>query len=79
MSWRSFRNSSGICLSQFLHVTPDRLYDDEIRSPCGAIVFPASALEAQMGRVILGGIVPCAQSCPEGISHAKILFQRPAQ
>lgn len=30
-----------------------------------------------MGRVKLGSMVPCARACPEGIPHAKILFQRP--
>ncbi len=39
-SWRRCHRSSGLSLSQFvlfLHVIPDRLDDDEIRSLCGAL------------------------------------------
>ncbi len=39
-SWRCCHSSSGFSLSQFvlfLHVIPDRLDDDEIRSLCGAL------------------------------------------
>ncbi len=39
-SWRHFHSSSGFSLSQFvlfLHVIPDRLDDDVIRSLCGAL------------------------------------------
>ncbi len=39
-SWRRFHSSSGFSLSQFvlfLHVIPDRLDDDQIRSLCGAL------------------------------------------
>ncbi len=39
-SWRRCYNSSGFSLSQFvlfLHVIPDRLDDDEIRSLCGSL------------------------------------------
>ncbi len=37
-SWRCCHSSSGFSLSQFLHVTPDRLDDDdEIRSMCEAL------------------------------------------
>ncbi len=40
VSWRRCHSSSGFSLSQFalfLHVIPDRLDDDEIRSMCGAL------------------------------------------
>ncbi len=40
-SWRCCHSSSGFSLSQFvlfLHVIPDRLNDDQIRSVCGALV-----------------------------------------
>ncbi len=39
-SWRCCHSSSGFSLSQFvlfLHVIPDRLDDDQIRSLCGAL------------------------------------------
>ncbi len=36
VSWRRCHSSSGFILSQFVHVIPDRLNDDEIRSLCGA-------------------------------------------
>ncbi len=39
-SWRRCHSSSGFSLSQFvliLHVIPDRLDHDEIRSLCGAL------------------------------------------
>ncbi len=39
-SWRRLQSSSGFSLSQFvlfLHVSPDRLDDDQIRSFCGAL------------------------------------------
>ncbi len=39
-SWRCCHSSSGFSLSPFvlfLHVVPDRLDDDEIRSLCGAL------------------------------------------
>ncbi len=39
-SWRRCHSSSGFSLSQFvlfLHVIPDRLDDDQNRSPCGAL------------------------------------------
>ncbi len=39
-SWGSYHSSSGFSLSQFvlfLHVIPDRLDDDQIRSLCGAM------------------------------------------
>ncbi len=39
-SWRRWHSSSGFSMSQFvlfLHVIPDRLDDDQIRSLCGAL------------------------------------------
>ncbi len=39
-SWRRYHSSSGFSLSLFvlfLHVIPDRLEDEEIRSLCGAM------------------------------------------
>ncbi len=47
-SWRCCHSSSGFSLSQvvlFLHVIPDRLDDDQIKSLCGALAVVRHSLD----------------------------------